>query len=105
MSERTSELFEAVRNKYDYIIVDTAPIMVVSDTLLISENADQTLYVTRAGVTGTNVVGFPIQLQKEGKLKGLSFIVNGVKSSNLGYGGKYGYGYGTSQKKWYQVFS
>jgi capsular exopolysaccharide synthesis family protein len=105
MSERTSELFEAVRNKYDYIIVDTAPIMVVSDTLLISENADQTLYVTRAGITGTNVVGFPIQLQKEGKLKGLSFIVNGVKSSNLGYGGKYGYGYGTSQKKWYQVFS
>jgi capsular exopolysaccharide synthesis family protein len=105
MSERTSELFETVRNKYDYIIVDTAPIMVVSDTLLISENADQTLYVTRAGITGTNVVGFPIQLQKEGKLKGLSFIVNGVKSSNLGYGGKYGYGYGTSQKKWYQVFS
>ncbi len=105
MSERTNELFEAVRKKYDYIIVDTAPLMVVSDTLLISENADQTLYVTRAGITETNVVGFPIQLQKEGKLKGLSFIVNGVKSSNLGYGGKYGYGYGDSRKKWYQVFS
>ncbi|WP_350288787.1 polysaccharide biosynthesis tyrosine autokinase [uncultured Croceitalea sp.] len=105
MSERTNELFEAVRNKYDYIIVDTAPLMVVSDTLLISENADQTLYVTRAGITETNVVGFPIQLQKEGKLKGLSFIVNGVKSSNLGYGGKYGYGYGSSRKKWYQIFS
>lgn len=105
MSERTNELFEAVRNKYDYIIVDTAPLMVVSDTLLISENADQTLYVTRAGVTETNVVGFPIQLKREGKLKGLSFIVNGVKSSNLGYGGKYGYGYGKSRKKWYQVFS
>lgn len=105
MSERTNELFEAVRNKYDYIIVDTAPLMVVSDTLLISENADQTLYVTRAGVTETNVVGFPVQLQKEGKLKGLSFIVNGVKSSNLGYGGKYGYGYGNSKKKWYQFFS
>ncbi|MFD2587076.1 GumC family protein [Croceitalea marina] len=105
MGERTNELFEAVKNKYDYIIVDTAPLMVVSDTLLISENADQTLYVTRAGVTETNVVDFPIKLQKEGKLKGLSFIVNGVKSSNLGYGGKYGYGYGNNKKKWYQVFS
>jgi len=105
MNERPKELFESVRKKYDYIIVDTAPLMVVSDTLLISENADQTLYVTRAGITETNVIEFPIQLQKEGKLKGLSFIVNGVKSSNLGYGGKYGYGYGTNQKKWYQVFS
>jgi len=104
MSDRINELFEVVRNKYDYIIVDTAPLMVVSDTLLISENADQTLYVTRAGVTETNVVGFPIQLQKEGKLKGLSFIVNGVKSANLGYGGKYGYGYGAKRKKWYQFF-
>ena len=102
MNERVDELFEYVRGKYDYIIVDTAPLMVVSDTLLISKNADQTLYVTRAGITETNVVGFPIQLQEEGKLKGLSFIVNGVKTSNLGYGGKYGYGYGTTKKKWYQ---
>ncbi|MDT0607824.1 GumC family protein [Croceitalea rosinachiae] len=102
MNERVDELFEYVRQKYDYIIVDTAPLMVVSDTLLISGNADQTLYVTRAGITETSVVDFPVQLQKEGKLKGLSFIVNGVKSSNLGYGGKYGYGYGTNKKKWYQ---
>ncbi|WP_435625433.1 GumC family protein [Flagellimonas sp.] len=105
MSERTDELFEAVRKKYDYIIVDTAPLMVVSDTLLISKNADQTLYVTRAGITETNVVGFPIKLQKEGKLKGLSFIVNGVKQSNLGYGGKYGYGYGRTVKKWWKFSS
>lgn len=104
MNERVDRLFEYARQKYDYIIVDTAPLMVVSDTLLISNNADQTLYVTRAGITETNVVDFPIQLQREGKLKGLSFIVNGVKSTNLGYGGKYGYGYGTNKKKWYQIF-
>ncbi len=102
MSERVNDLFREVKQKYDYIIVDTAPLMVVSDTLLISGNANQTLYVTRAGVTETSVVQFPIQLQKEGKLKGLSFIVNGVKSSNLGYGGKYGYGYGKPEKKWWK---
>ena len=83
--------------------MDTAPLMVVSDILLISKNADQTLYVTRAGITETNVVAFPIRLQQEGKLKGLSFIVNGVKNSDLGYGGKYGYGYGVKKKKWYQL--
>lgn len=84
--------------------MDTASLKVVSDTLLISKTADPTLYVIRADITETNVVSFPIQLHMEGKLKGLSFIVNSVKSSYLGYGGKYGYGYGTNKKKWYQIF-
>ena len=87
---------------YDYVIVDTAPLMVVSDTLLISEYADQILYVTRAGVTELKVLDFPLKLYKEGKLKGLSFVVNDVKSSNLGYGGKYGYGYEKSTKEWWK---
>ncbi|MFC2148443.1 GumC family protein [Bacteroidota bacterium] len=102
MSDRMSELLEVVRHDYDYVIVDTAPLMVVSDTLLISEYADQIIYVTRAGVTELKVLDFPLKLYKEGKLKGLSFIVNDVKSSNLGYGGQYGYGYGKSVKKWWR---
>lgn len=103
MSERMSELLENVKLDYDYIIVDTAPLMVVSDTLLISEYADQILYVTRAGVTELKVLDFPLKLYKEGKLKGLSFLVNDVKSSDLGYGGRYGYGYGKSTKKWWKI--
>ncbi|RKN76959.1 GumC family protein [Ulvibacterium marinum] len=102
MSERIKDLFAYAKGNYDYIIVDTAPVMVVSDTLLISTNADQTLYVTRAGMTELRVIEFPLKMEEEGKLKGLSFIVNGVKDSNLGYGGKYGYGYGKSVKKWWK---
>ncbi len=102
MNERMKDLFRSIKEQYDYIIVDTAPLMVVSDTLLISEYADQTLYVTRAGITERKVIEFPLKMEKEGKLKGLSFIVNGVKDSNLGYGGKYGYGYGKSVKKWWK---
>lgn len=102
MNDRMSELLESVKLDYDYVIVDTAPLMVVSDTLLISEYADQILYVTRAGVTELKVLDFPLKLYKEGKLKGLSFLVNDVKSSNLGYGGRYGYGYGKSVKKWWR---
>ncbi|MDV7140109.1 polysaccharide biosynthesis tyrosine autokinase [Maribacter sp. TH_r10] len=103
MNGRMKELLDEVVDQYDYIVVDTAPLMVVTDTLLISEFADQILYVTRAGVTELKVLDYPIKLQKEGKLKGLSFIVNGVKESNLGYGGKYGYGYGKSTKKWWKI--
>ena len=102
MSERMKELLTSVPAEYDYVIVDTAPLMVVSDTLLISEFADQILYVVRAGVTELKVLNFPLKLHSEGKLKGLAFVVNGVKESNLGYGGKYGYGYGKAEKKWWK---
>tara|TARA_R110001583_G_scaffold30103_11_gene104366 strand:+ start:470 stop:2734 length:2265 start_codon:yes stop_codon:yes gene_type:complete len=102
MNGRMKELLESMVNLYDYIIVDTAPLMVVADTLLISEYADQILYVTRAGVTELKVLEYPLKLHKEGKLNGLSFVVNGVHDSNLGYGGKYGYGYNKSTKKWWK---
>lgn len=104
MSDRLKELLANASEKYDYVIVDTAPLLVVTDTLLISEYANQIIYVTRAGFTETKVVEFPIKLKKEGKLKGLSFVVNDVKDSDLGYGGKYGYGYGKSAKKWWKFF-
>ncbi|WP_209399737.1 polysaccharide biosynthesis tyrosine autokinase [Pseudozobellia sp. WGM2] len=102
MSPRMKDLFNEVADNYDYIIVDTAPLMVVTDTLLISEYANLLIYVTRAGVTETRAIDYPIKLQQEGKIKGLSFVVNDVETSNLGYGGKYGYGYGKTQKKWWK---
>jgi hypothetical protein len=77
--------------------------MVVSDTMMISKYADLVLYVTRADVTETKVLEFPLKMHEEGKLNGLSFVVNGVKDTNLGYGGKYGYGYGKTTKKWWKV--
>ncbi|MDC6389777.1 polysaccharide biosynthesis tyrosine autokinase [Maribacter sp. PR1] len=103
MNGRMKELFDEIKGIYDYIIVDTAPLLVVADTLLISEFAHQTLYVTRAGMTELKVLNYPLKLSNEGKLKGLSFVVNGVKDSNLGYGGKYGYGYAKTTKKWWRI--
>lgn len=101
MSDRLVEFFEFAKSNYDYIIVDSAPMLAVTDTLLISGYADQILYVTKSGVTERKVLEYPIKLLEEGKIKNLSFIVNGVKESNLGYGGKYGYGYGKTVKKWW----
>ncbi|WP_245871841.1 GumC family protein [Sediminicola luteus] len=102
MRERIETLLKKVSQEYDYVIVDSAPLMLVTDTLLITPYTNHTLYVTRADVTETKVVDFPIALAKEGKVKGLCFIVNDVKEGNLGYGGKYGYGYGIKTKKWWQ---
>jgi len=102
LSPRFKDLVADISATYDYVIVDTAPLMVVSDTLIISKYSDHIIYVTRAGVTETNVINFPIKLQQEGKLNNLSFVVNDVKETNLGYGGKYGYGYNESVKKWWK---
>ncbi|MRH99181.1 polysaccharide biosynthesis tyrosine autokinase [Kriegella sp. EG-1] len=102
MSEKLHGLFEEVSEKYDYVIVDIAPLMVVTDTLLISKYANHIIYVTRAGITETKVIEFPLKLRDEGKLEGLAFVVNDVRDSKLGYGGKYGYGYGKTTKKWWK---
>ena len=102
MSPRIEELFSKVSEIYDYVIIDTAPLMVVSDTLLLTPFADHLVYVTRAGMTEEKAVEFPLELKKDGKLKNLSFVVNDVALDNLGYGGQYGYGYGKTTKKWWK---
>jgi len=102
MSARIELLLEQVTEKYDYVLVDTAPMMPVTDTLLISKYADLLLYVTRAGQTNISDIEYPLMFKKEGKLPNLAFVVNAVKSSELGYGGKYGYGYGLQKPKWWK---
>lgn len=99
MSERFENIIEEVKNKYDYVIVDTAPTLLVTDTLLISQLADTTVYVSRAEYTDKKLLQYPKELYEEGKLKNIAFAINGIKLTNFGYGSKYGYGYGYGQEK------
>lgn len=94
MNDRLDAFLEIAKQSYDFIILDTAPTLLVNDTLLLSEKADTTLYVVRAGHTELEVLNFAKGLKEEGKLKKVHFILNNVSQANYGYGGKYGYGYG-----------
>ncbi|MEP6262968.1 MAG: polysaccharide biosynthesis tyrosine autokinase [Gillisia sp.] len=94
MSDRMELLLNQLSQEYDYVIVDTAPTMIVTDTLLISPLADTTLYITRAGYTDKKLLDFPKDLKQQGKLKGLALILNDVDYSKFSYGAKYGYSYG-----------
>ncbi len=94
MSDRMELLLKDLSHQYDFVIVDTAPTMIVTDTLLISPLADTTLYVTRAGFTDKKLLDFPKDLKQQGKLKGLALILNDVDYSKFSYGAKYGYSYG-----------
>lgn len=98
MGDRMKTLFDSVSEQYDYIIVDTAPCMLVTDTLLFSQYAGHTVYLTRADYTEKNILNFAKDLHTNNKLKGMMVIVNDVDQANFGYGAKYGY-YGTTKGK------
>jgi tyrosine-protein kinase Etk/Wzc len=94
MNDRMEDLINGLKADYSFIIVDTAPTMIVTDTLLISQLADTTIYVTRAGFTEKKLLEFPKDLKQQGKLKGLAVVLNDVDYSKFSYGAKYGYAYG-----------
>ena len=87
-------LLNEAREAYDYIILDCAPTLLVTDTLLISQLADATVYLTRANFTEKELLNYPNKLIEEGKLKNVGFVLNGLGSGKAyGYGYRYTYGY------------
>jgi tyrosine-protein kinase Etk/Wzc len=92
---RFEELLNILKKEYDYIIVDTAPTILVADTLLISQLSDLTVYVTQADYTDKKLLTYSLDLKMQGKLKNMAYVINKVGSSNgYGYGYNYGYHYG-----------
>jgi capsular exopolysaccharide synthesis family protein len=102
MQDRAGNLFGELAKEYDYVVVDTAPAMLVTDTLLINKYADLTLYTLRAGYTEKKLLGFPLENQRNNKLKNIAFVINNVSMANFGYGNKYGYTYGQKKVSFWQ---
>ena len=105
---------EILKKNFDYVILDTAPIGMVTDTLLIGRVADLSAYVCRADYTHKAEYTLINELYHEQKLPNLCTIINGVDlkkrkygyyygygkyGKHYGYGKRYGYGYGYGQEK------
>lgn len=91
-SHKVDDLFAQLRQMYDYIIVDTAPVGMVSDTFTLNRVSDATVYVTRINRTSIHDVDFIDDIYSNSRLKKLSVVINGVK-------GKKTYGYGHKTRK------
>lgn len=107
---------ETLKQHFDYVILDTAPIGMVTDTQLISRVADLSVYVCRANYTHKSDYELINELKRENKLPNLCTLINGInmnqrkngyyygygkygKYGKYGYGKKYGYGYGYGYEK------
>ncbi|AMR33980.1 hypothetical protein A0256_22290 [Mucilaginibacter sp. PAMC 26640] len=103
MSDRIKILIDELRERFDYIIIDSAPVGLVSDALLIEEYADITCYVVRQNYTYKSQLGIVNDLHKAKKVKQLYLVVNGIETSKnniTGYGHGYGkYGYAMEEEK------
>ncbi len=101
MNKKVDILFKELKSQYDYIIVDTAPVSLVTDTLLIAKHADCFIYVARANFLEKRMLTIPNTLYKEQKLPNMCMLLNDTDSTK-GYGYGYGYGAKVENEPWYK---
>jgi len=93
MNERMKELIEELKTKYDYIILDTPPVGLVSDAIELAQYCDITLYIVRQNFTKKEMITLLNNRIKRGELINASIILNGFENKAK-YGTSYGYGLG-----------
>ncbi len=105
LSEKVAELFELLKKEFDVVIVDTAPVGMVSDAQTLSKFCDSTLYMVRQGHTFKKQITLIDEFYTQNKLPKVAVVINDVKLKT-GYGyygyGRYGYGYGYGYGSYYE---
>jgi len=105
LDSRLDEMFAWLKDNFDVVIIDTAPVGMVSDAMTLGKYADCTLYLVRQGHTFKKQVALIDEFYQDQKLPKVSIIINDVKLKP-GYGyygyGRYGYGYGYGYGSYYE---
>jgi len=99
LDPKVSALFQELQSQFDTIIIDTAPVGLVSDAITLGQHANACVYIVRHNYTYKKQVQLIDELYTQKKLPHLSIVINDIKGSSgygsYGYGyGNYGYGYG-----------
>ena len=85
-TERVETLFAELRKRYDYIIVDTAPVALASDTYLLDRVADMTIFVCRFKYTPMEMVDYVNHIIEQKRMHNVVCVLNGVKGLHAEYG-------------------
>jgi tyrosine-protein kinase Etk/Wzc len=96
-TEQMRLFIEKAKGEFDYIILDTPPVAIVTDALLLAPYAGLNLFIVRQRFSSRSTIDLIEQLNKQGKLKNMAIIINDINLSGYyGYGMRYGYamGYG-----------
>jgi tyrosine-protein kinase Etk/Wzc len=102
VNDKVKQLFDEVRNEFDYILVDCAPVGLVTDALLLSRYTDNVLYVIRQRYTFKKQINLIQGLANDKRFKRINVVFNDVKSLpgyNFNYGKKYSGGYYDDKSK------
>lgn len=91
LNSRLKEFFVEAKQRYEYVIIDTPPLAIVTDAFVLSSYADHTLFIVRQNYTPKSLVRTTNDFYASGKIKSMSIVLNDIYKSGLGYG--YGYGY------------
>lgn len=98
LDEKVSSLFDDLKKQFDVIIIDTAPVGLVSDAITLGQHANACMYIVRHNYTFKKQVQLIDELYRSKKIPHIAIIINDI-NSQVGYGsyygyGNYGYGYG-----------
>lgn len=98
---RLKILVEDLSTRYDYVLIDSAPMMMVSDSFHILNLADVLVYVVRARYTEKQLLNYVKVVAADDNVSKIALVLNDIDKDELryGYGGKYGYGYYTDEPK------
>jgi capsular exopolysaccharide synthesis family protein len=91
LDEKVKQLFELLKKQFDVVIIDTAPVGLVSDAVTLAQYANAAMYIVRHNYTYKKQVQLIDDLYTSHKLPNLAIIINDINSKG-GYGGYYGYG-------------
>ena len=101
LDKQVSQLFEELKSRFDNIIIDSAPVGLVSDAFTLSTYANASLYIIRHGYTLKRQLNMVDDLYQKKRLPNMGLVINDIQTRGrykgyYGYGGGtyYGYGYG-----------
>ncbi|MBK6628972.1 MAG: polysaccharide biosynthesis tyrosine autokinase [Flavobacteriales bacterium] len=103
LSRHLEELFRYGRQHYDYVIIDTPPVGLITDALVMMKHVDATLFVVNTRFANKDHLTSAMEVIQSNPVRNFGFILNGVRmkkskyyyNTNYGYGYRYAYGYGS----------